>query len=291
MAHPLDPILAVALPATYILSVGAIVLEAAVLRGRWDRRSARASTLSAIGAFGGIALANRVLFIGLMQLVWSYRLLDLGLGPVAWIAAFLLYDFCFYVAHRAGHDVRLLWCFHSVHHTDERMQLTTAIRGSVLDFVYLPWFFVWIPILGIDPVLVLLVEVFGRLWGVAVHISPELVPNRLGPLERLVVTPSLHRVHHGRNLPYLDRNYGEVLSIWDQLLGSYQQEREQPDYGVLSPVNSRSFLDIQLSPWRALRTDMRRAPRLADKLRYCLLAPGWSHDGPDLRAATRQATE
>lgn len=289
--HPIDPLLAAAFPVTVAVSVGAVVLEAVLLRVRGDGislPSARASTLSAIGAFGGVALANQLLFVGLMSIAWQHRLLDLGLGPLAWLAAFVVYDLCFYVAHRAGHEVRLLWCFHSVHHTSEQMQLTTAIRGSVLDFVYLPWFFVWIPLLGVHPGLVLLVEAASRLWGVLIHVSPRLV-GRTDRLDPLVVTPSTHRVHHGRDLGYLDRNYGSVLALWDRLLGTWQREDSPPDYGVRSPVDPVSFVDIQVSPWRALWHDVRRASRWTDKLRYCLLAPGWSHDGPDQRAVVLQA--
>ena len=230
LMHPFDDALATALPATYALSISAIVAEALVLLAvghRSSGRSAAASVLSAAGAFGGIAVANRLFFVGLMLLCWENRWLDLGLGPLAWLAAFLLYDLMFYVAHRAGHELRLLWCFQSVHHTADEMRLTTAIRGSVLDFVYLPWFFVWIPLLGVHPAMVLIVEVFGRLWGVASHLSPRLV-GRLGWLDRVVVTPSVHRVHHGRDLPYLDRNYGEVLLLWDRLLGTWADEDHAP---------------------------------------------------------------
>lgn len=271
--------------------MGAIALEAVVLRLRgpgWDRPSARASVLSGIGAFGGLALANRVVFIGLMHTLWAHRLVDLGTGALGWLAAFLLYDLAFYVAHRAGHEVRLLWCFHSVHHTSTRMQLTSAIRGSVFDFVYLPWFFVGLPLLGVHPSLVLLVEVFGRLWGVAVHVSPALVGG-LARWSRWVITPGLHRVHHGREDRYLDRNYGEVLAVWDRLFATWQAEEEPPTYGLGRPVDPHSLADIQLSPWRALWAELGRAPDLWSRVRLCLDAPGWSPGGPDRRVRTRRA--
>jgi sterol desaturase/sphingolipid hydroxylase (fatty acid hydroxylase superfamily) len=161
------------------------------------------------------------------------------------------------------------------------------VRGSVFDVVYLPWFFVWIPLLGVPPVLMLAIEATSRLWGVATHVSPQWV-GRLGALDRWLVTPSVHRVHHGRNLPYLDRNYGEVLLVWDHLFGTHQPEHEAPDYGVLADVDSESFVDVQLSPWRDLWADLRRAPDWASRLRYLLDAPGWKHDGPDARVSTLQ---
>lgn len=291
--HPLDDTLAIALPATYVVSISALVIEGVILRWighRADLRSVAASLLSGAGTFGFLALANQVFFVGFMHVFWEHRFVDLGLGPSAWLVAFIVYDFCFYATHRAGHEVRLLWCFHSVHHTTEEMLLTTAIRGSVLDFLYAPWFFVWIPLLGVHPALVLVVEVFARFWGVATHISPRLV-GRLGLLDRWLVTPSVHRVHHGRNLPYLDRNYGEVLLLWDRLFGTWRAEGEAPDYGLLSPVDAGSFVDVQISPWKALVADIRRAPTWGDKFRYCLFAPGWSHDGPDRRVKALQAVK
>ena len=289
--EPYDELLAIALPATYGISVAAIVLEAIALRWLGHRshpRSIRASLMSAAGAFGGIAVANRLFFMALMTALWHWRQVDLGHGLLAWVVAFILYDLMFYVAHRAGHEVRLLWCFHSVHHTTEEMRLTTAIRGSVLDFVYLPWFFVWLPLVGIHPAIVLLVEVFGRLWGVATHVHPRFV-GQLGWLDRVLVTPSVHRVHHGRNLRYLDHNYGEVLLLWDRLLGTWTPEQDDPDYGVISKVDEGSFVDIQASPWTDLWRDVQATPRWTDKVRLCILAPGWSPDGPDQRASTLQA--
>ena len=268
--------------ATYVISVGAIVLEAVVLRVMREKVSHReglASVLSAVFAFGGLAVANRLLFIGLMHVVYSHRLFDLGLGVEVWVLGFVIYDLMFYVAHRAGHEIRLLWCFHSVHHTSEEMRLTTAIRGSAFDFVYLPWFFIWIPILGIHPAVILIVEAGSRLWGVMTHIHPRFV-GRLGWLDRVIVTPSVHRVHHGRNADYLDRNYGEVLLVWDLLFRSHQPETETPDYGVLAPVDSESFVDIQSSAWRSLARDVRAARGLRKKLSTALGPPGRSYPNP-----------
>lgn len=286
----LTPTMQAALAAGYVVSVGAFVLELLLLRvvgAPVDRRGERTSLLSGGLAFGGLAVANRLFFTGLMVAIWALRPWDLGSGPLVWLLAFVVYDLCFYIMHRLGHEVRLVWCFHSVHHTSEQMQLTTAIRGSFLDFVYAPWFFVWIPLLGIHPGIVLVVEAVSRVWGVLQHVHPRFV-GRLGVLDRLMITPSVHRVHHGRAEIDLDRNYGQVLLVWDHLFGTYQPETAPPDYGVLSPVDAGSLVDVQLSPWRALWRDLRRAPDLGSRLRYLFDAPGWSHDGPDARVRARR---
>ncbi len=281
----LQTALSYAVPATYVVSIGALLLEYVALRllkERISHRQGRASVLSGVLAFGGLGLANRVGFIALLHLAWAHRVTDLGLGAAAWIASFVVYDFMFYVGHRLGHEVRLLWCFHSVHHTAEEMRLTSAIRGSAFDFVYLPWFFIWIPVLGVHPSIFLIVEAAARIWGVLVHVHPRFV-GRLGLLDRLIVTPSVHRVHHGRDRGYLDTNYGEVLTVWDHLFGTWVIEEQAPDYGVLKELDPGDFQAIQLSPWADLWADLRRAPSLGLKLRYLFDAPGFSHDGPDSR--------
>jgi sterol desaturase/sphingolipid hydroxylase (fatty acid hydroxylase superfamily) len=280
--HELANALDLSMKATYILAVGALIVEFIALRVMGERvshREGRASLLSGLFAFGGLALANRFVFVGLMYVLWSSRVVDLGLGVGAWVAAFVLYDLMFYVAHRAGHRIRLLWCFHSVHHTSEEMRLTTAVRGSAFDFVYLPWFFIWIPLLGVHPAMVLIVEAFGRVWGVLTHVHPRFV-GQLGWLDRVLVTPSVHRVHHGRYAEYIDRNYGEVLTIWDHLFRSYRLEDEAPEYGVLAPVDSGDLRDIQLSPWGALWRDLIEAHGLLNKLRTALGPPGANYGRP-----------
>ncbi|MEZ4391750.1 MAG: sterol desaturase family protein [Polyangiales bacterium] len=278
----------IAVPATYVVAGALIVAERVALHAMRRPRRARqalASLASGAMAFGLLAIASRLLFVHVMTRAWSLRAVDLGAGILAWLAAFVVYDFMFWFAHVAGHRVRVLWCFHSVHHTATEMRLTTAVRGSAFDFVYLPWFFVWIPALGVHPAMLLVVESLSRMWGVATHVSPSIV-GRLGALDRALVTPSVHRVHHGTELAYLDTNYGEVLLLWDRLFGTYAPEREAPTYGVLKPVDPCDVAEVQLSPWRDLWRDLRRAPTLSARLRYLFDAPGWSHDGEDLRVTT-----
>ena len=279
----LESLVSTASLTTYGFAIAVLVVERVVLRGLdhpVSERGGVASLLSGVLGFGGIAVANLLLYVAVMHGLWSMRVIDPGLGPGAWLALFVLYDGMFYVGHRMGHRVRLLWCFHSVHHTAEEMRLTTAIRGSAGDFLYLPWFFVWIPLLGFHPAMVLIVESAARIWGVCTHISPRLV-GQLGALDRILVTPSVHRVHHGRNAPYIDRNYGEVLLIWDHLFGSYTAEEEEPEYGVLKEVDAGSLVDIQLSPWVDLARDLRAAPTWTARFRTLFDGPEYRYDASE----------
>ena len=134
---PLASIARVAVPATYVVAVALIVGEQLALRAMGLRPRARqslASLASGAMSFGLLAVATRLLFAGLMERAWTHRATDLGAGPLTWLAAFVTYDLMFWVAHVAGHRVRLLWCFHSVHHTSTEMRLTSAVRGSSVPF-------------------------------------------------------------------------------------------------------------------------------------------------------------
>jgi sterol desaturase/sphingolipid hydroxylase (fatty acid hydroxylase superfamily) len=237
------------------------------------------SMISGGFTFGLMFLANLALYFTIYTKAYQLRLFQGGFQWYYWLLCFLIYDLMFYTAHRLGHEVRLIWCFHSVHHTSEEMRLTSAIRGSAFDFIYYPWFFVWIPFLGFHPLMLFIVESFSRLYGVLTHVSP-LWFGKIRWLDHILITPSVHRVHHGRNTRYLDKNYSEVLSIWDKMFGTFIQEDETPDYGILKPIDSNNLKEIQLSPWQDLWNDIKKSPNLRTALKYIFYPPGWSHDGP-----------
>jgi len=284
-ATVLQPLTDIVVPAVYVIAITCLVLELGVLTWmgkKRDRREGAVSVISGGMAFGLLALANRFFYYGVLFWCWEHRVATLGVGPAAWLGCFLLQDFMFYVNHRVVHEVRLFWCFHAVHHSSEEMRLTSAVRGSAFDFLHTSWLFVWIPLLGFHPLMFLVVESVNRVWGILQHVSPHLV-DKMGLFEHVVITPSVHRVHHGRNELYLDRNYGEVLSIWDRLLGTYVPEMEKPEYGLLKQIDSRNLLETQLRPWMDLLRDLKRAPGWKDRLRYLFDAPGYSHDGPERR--------
>ncbi|CEG56868.1 sterol desaturase family protein [Legionella fallonii] len=151
------------------------------------------------------------------------------------ISAVIFYDFCDYWLHRASHRVALLWAAHVVHHQSQSFNFTTSLRQET--FYMLPGFVFYIPLplLGVPPDLFALsgiVVLYYQFWIHTEHIG------KLGILEQLISTPSNHRVHHGVNEKYINKNYGAILIIWDRLFGTYQEETEKPIYGTLHPLNS-----------------------------------------------------
>lgn len=278
-------------PATYVFAIVVIFGEffvLAALRKPYSHRSGFASLMSGGASFLMLFLADRAFYAAVFSFAYAHRLTTLPVGPLTVLLTFLVYDFAFYVVHRAGHEVRLIWCFHAVHHTSDEMRLSSAVRGSAFDFLYLPWLFALIPLLGVHPSLLLVVESFARMWGIATHVSPHLV-GRVAWLERFLVTPSVHRVHHGNQPDYLDRNYAEVLTLWDHLFGTYQPEVEPPVYGLTTKIDADALPDIHLDPFRALVRDVRAASTLRAKLRVIFDAPGWSEseDGRNVTVRRR----
>lgn len=230
-------------------------------------------------------LLGKVILLGTMQFTYDHRFFELGNQWYIWLLAFLLYDFMFYLIHYLGHQVRFFWCIHGVHHTPKEMKLSVAIRGSFLGFLLSPHTIIWIPLLGFPPYMLIIVDSFSRLYGLFEHVNDKLF-KKPHWIEFLFITPSSHRVHHARNHFYLDRNYGEVFSIWDRLFGTFQKELPQlpPEYGLMdNTVDSENLKEIQLGFWKDLLKDIKQAPDLTDKLKYLFMPPGWNHiDGGKL---------
>jgi sterol desaturase/sphingolipid hydroxylase (fatty acid hydroxylase superfamily) len=182
-----------------------------------------------------------------------------------------------------------------VHHQPKEMKLSVGFRGSFLDFLMTPHNIIWMPLLGFNPVMVLVVDAFAKMYGVLVHINESWIPTKRWKwFERLFVSPSLHRAHHSTNHLYLDRNYGEALVIWDRLFGTIQpyRESEKLEYGVMKDVDSEDLKDAQLNELRSLWQDMKSAPTISTKLKYAFYPPGWNHfDGGMLADDFRKAAQ
>jgi sterol desaturase/sphingolipid hydroxylase (fatty acid hydroxylase superfamily) len=252
-----NPVSAIFLPVFLIVTV----LEAAVIiwrSGTYPWKNAGVSVCMAIGHLITQAATHGVILGVIATAIYKIRLTTISVSLSAWpnlIILFLLVDLGFYVEHRCSHRIRLLWASHSVHHSSEKMQVTTAFRLSWTPIVsgvfafYLP--IVWI---GYDPV-----WVYGMVSGSLTYqffVHTELVP-RIGWLEWVINTPSAHRVHHASNREYIDKNFGGVLLIWDHIFGTYQAERDDISirYGLAhqrsSPNNPLVIAYEEL--WRTLK--------------------------------------
>ena len=234
-----------------------------------------------------------ILFFAALQLnimMWIYdnaRIFTLGTAWYVWVIAFILFDFIWWAVHFIAHKVRFFWCIHGVHHTPKEMNMSVAIRGSLFDFVQYIHLVIWLPFLGFHPYLIFIVNILSRLYGVFTHMSEEKFKHT--PLfDKILITPSLHRVHHSSNHLYIDTNFSNLFSIWDRLFNTYQREVQtvKPVFGLMEKedLNTENVFSSQFDLWKDLFRDLKSAPRLVDKLKYLIMPPGWRHDAQGLTA-------
>jgi alkylglycerol monooxygenase len=220
--------------------------------------------------------------------LYAHRFFSLG-GPAAWLVAFFAVDFIYYWWHRLSHRVNFLWAVHVVHHQSEDYNLAVALRQAVLS-VWTIWpFHLPLALLGVPPIVFATVESFSTLYQFWIH--TELV-GKLGWYERVFNTPSQHRVHHAINPRYLDRNYAATLCIWDRLFGTFEEEREQPVFGLVKPLSSFNPLYAQGQAWVAIWRSSREAQGW-DRVRLWLEGPDWRPGGlrieaPEVTRATQR---
>lgn len=208
-----------------------------------------------------------------------YELFRLQSWPMqawwAWVIALILYDFFYYWAHRCGHEVNLLWAAHVVHHSSEYFNLSTALRQSSTGALFGWVFYLPMAVLGVPPLMFVVVGLINLLYQYWPH--TELI-GRLGWIDRVFVTPSNHRVHHGQNDYCLDRNYGGILIVWDRLFGTFQDERadEPVCFGIRKPLRSFDPLWGNLHTYAGLLAQAAATRSWRGKLAVVLGPPaGW----------------
>ncbi|MEU2784196.1 sterol desaturase family protein [Streptomyces sp. NPDC007110] len=190
-----------------------------------------------------------------------------------WVLLFFAEDLAYYAYHRAHHRVRLLWASHVVHHSSVRFNLSTALRQSWTPMSGLPF---WMPLalLGIPPWMILLQQSISLIYQFFLH--TERVDRLWRPIELVFNTPSHHRVHHGSNNVYLDRNYGGILIIWDRLFRTFQPEGERVVYGLTKNIDTYIPLRVAFHEYAATWHDIRTATRWRDRAGYAFGPPGWT---------------
>jgi sterol desaturase/sphingolipid hydroxylase (fatty acid hydroxylase superfamily) len=256
-------------------------------RAVYESRDAWASIAMGLGSVV-VGIPFKLGFVYLLSVLYEHRLFTIEPTALGYVALFFAEDLCYYWSHRINHEVRLFWAAHVNHHSSTHYNLATAVRQSWTQ-PYLMWVF-WLPLplLGFAPQLIVLQMAISLIYQFFIH-TQEV--DKLGPLEWVLNTPSHHRVHHAVNVRYLDKNHAGILILWDRLFGSFVAERadDPPVYGITKNIETFNPLRIASHEWIALFRDVRRAPRLVDKLRYLCSPPGYSPDGSTLTAKQLQS--
>ena len=205
-----------------------------------------------------------------------YELTPLRLSPGdwwTWVILFFADDFLYYCYHRSHHEVRVLWASHVVHHSSERYNFSTALRQPWTPFTALPF---WVPLalIGMPPWMIMLELSINLAYQFFLH--TERIDKLPRWFEWVFNTPSHHRVHHGSQQSYLDRNYGGILIVWDRLFRTFEPERERVVYGLTKNVGTYRPVKVALGEYGAIARDLRGASSWRDRVGYLLRGPGWA---------------
>jgi alkylglycerol monooxygenase len=226
----------------------------------------------AIGAMD--QLASLVYFTALyfaLDFVYThFRLFTLDVHWYHWVTAYVVIDFLSYWYHRFSHRVNILWAGHVTHHSSEHFNFSNGFRTSFFQGVNRILFWSVLPLFGFTPVMLVIILKVSGLYDFLLH--TKYIP-KLGVLEEILVTPSQHRVHHGRNDSYIDKNYGSTFVIWDKLFGTFQEETEEVEYGIKGPyVDNNPFMAVgyyYYYLWHAMKTKA----NVVEKIRLLFLPP------------------
>ena len=248
----------VALPIILLM----IMVEVLIANAKNIAAYKKEDSLGTLGLLTGnifVALSIKGVTLAFHIFLYEFRFFDLvSVMPewALWIITFILIDFIFYFYHRISHRSRFLWAIHMSHHSSEEMNFFVSFRQAWLGPISKIPFFMLLPLIGLDPTMIAVAGVISTLWGVIGHTQ---VINKLGPLEWVFNTPSHHRVHHGSNLQYIDKNYGNLLIIWDRFFGTFEPENEPVKYGMVKNVNTFNPFKITLMGWQEIILDMKNS--------------------------------
>jgi sterol desaturase/sphingolipid hydroxylase (fatty acid hydroxylase superfamily) len=243
----------------------------------------------------GLNLMNSIIamvvsvFLPLVAYVWVYEnarwftIEHLALGL---IIAFIVHELAYYCEHRLAHRVGLLWAFHAIHHSSNEFNHTTAARGFYFDGIMRTPFELVGAFLGVPPIVYFAMGAVKNLYGIWNHAS---YVGNLGPLEEVLATPHNHKVHHANQPQYIDKNFSQVLIIWDRLFGTFARYEEPPVVGLVSVVHDNNPLTAQFAGLKQLWARMKRAGRWTTRLAYLWRPPEWTHDGVCLSECPKYA--
>jgi sterol desaturase/sphingolipid hydroxylase (fatty acid hydroxylase superfamily) len=209
---------------------------------------------------------------------YQFRFFEIHNVILYWTVLLLAEDFMYYWLHRVDHYCRFFWAVHVTHHSSEEFNLTVGFRSSVFQPLYRFIYFIPLSFCGFTGLDIMFMYSATQIFGILVHTKTV---NKLGVLEYILVTPSHHRVHHGSNVKYLDKNMGMLLIIWDKLFGTFQPEEETDPvvYGLTKNLTSYNPITMVFHEWAAILKDLKKKTSLKNKLMYVFGPPGWSHDG------------
>lgn len=233
------------------------------------------SNVITLGAFLVIEYVLGILFV-IKLYYWVHYNFSLPHLPLTWmtvLSCILLADFAYYWDHRMMHRIGIGWATHTVHHSSPFFNMSVAYRFGPLDSVFPLIFSLPIVMLGYDPLLVLATEIFVQTFQTILH--TEIIKKLPKPIEYIFNTPSHHRVHHGSNRQYWDKNYGGIFIIWDRMLGTFEPEVEKVTYGIDKPINSTNPFIIFFHGIKRFKDKVLAKKGFKNKIKSFIMPPDW----------------
>ncbi|WP_428329320.1 sterol desaturase family protein [Mucilaginibacter sp.] len=242
--------------------------------------------LTSLAFLMNLAVNGSTFFI--LSFTYRFHFIQISNPVLYWIVLVVVQDFLYWALHYTGHYCRLFWAIHVTHHSSEHFNFTTGFRSTVFEPLYRVFFYLPLALMGFNAVDILYAYLITQLYGNLVHTQYKVpLPKWYG---MIFVTPAHHRVHHASNIPYLDKNMGMVLIIWDRIFGTFRDEDlpEPVKYGLTHQPDNAGPVKILFHEWKSLLADVKKAPTFKNKLQYFFNPPGWSHDGSTKTARALQ---
>ncbi len=276
-------IIVYAIPGFLLLLFAEAIAAALLRRDLYEIKDTAASLTMGIGNVI-VGLFSKTMIFGLFTLLHRYAIFNIGYAWWAWVLAFFADDLSYYVFHRTSHECRLWWASHVVHHSSQRYNLGTALRQTWTGSLYSFIFWMWMPLVGFPPVMILTMQAISLLYQFWIH--TELIEN-MGPLEYVLNTPSHHRVHHASNPEYLDKNHAGTLIVWDRLFGTFAPEKTPVVYGLTKNIDTYNPVRIAFHEWADILRDVSKAGNWSERWYLIFGRPGWKYEKVEAKAAAQ----
>lgn len=267
--------IALSIPAFFILI--AVELAYSTWKGRKLYRFNDTITNISLGIGQQVTglLMKGALIFGYIELYGHFAIWNIDDTVLNWVLLFLGVDFFYYWFHRMSHEINALWAAHVVHHQSEEYNLSVALRQSWFQSWFSWTFYLPLAVVGFSPEMFFLMSATNTLYQFWIHTRAI---GKMGPLEWILNTPSHHRVHHGTDPEYLDKNHAGTLIIWDRLFGTFQEEKEEPIYGITKPLASWNPIWANFHYWAEMWELAKQSKGIIDKIKAFTMPPGWKPD-------------
>ena len=271
------------------LFVATVIIEGIIIYKKKPQNYNIKDTFASLAMGIGNVLVNllsKILVVIIITFLYeNYKTTTIPFVWWAWLLILFADDFCYYWAHRIGHESRFFWASHIVHHSSQKYNLSTALRQTWTGGFFTFIFYLALPLLGFHPLMIFTQMSISLLYQYWIH--TELIDKMPRWFETFFNTPSHHRVHHGSNPLYLDRNYAGIFIIWDKLFKTFQPEldEEKVVFGLTTNIKTFNPLTIAFHEWILVFKDaITSKTSFENKLKYFIKPPGWRHDGTGILA-------